>query len=117
MNFVKSTNIFLNEQNPPEKKLFVAVLSQALHDAFATHVPNLEKKQAQSWLLGNSAHFREICLHAGTAPQYVLQKIKKRVDGTEGWKFELKMRTTPPRVRKRKHITGNAYYAAKRATA
>ena len=43
-----------------EQRLFIAVLSQAVHDAFSSHVPELEKRQARIWLTSNSKNFKEI---------------------------------------------------------
>ena len=103
----------------PERKLFVAVLSQAIHDAFSSHVPKLEKRQAQAWLIGNSEDFRIICENAGRDAKYVLTRIKRKILQANGWNVDISLRTTPPRRRRqmkninKKHLTGNAYYAAK----
>ena len=51
MNFIKSNN-FYSHQSSPEKKLFIAILSQAVHDAFSSHVPLFERRAARSFLLG-----------------------------------------------------------------
>jgi hypothetical protein len=92
------------------------VLSQAVHDAFSSHVPKVEKQKAQSWLMSDSKDFKNICEHAGRNAQYVLEKIKSKILKANGWNVDISVRTTPPRIRKRKqkHLTGNAYYAAKR---
>ena len=75
-NFIKSTDIYSNNKiDCPERKLFIAVLSQAVHDAFAKHVPPYEKSQAQAWLISNSYDFKIICEHAGRESKYVLGKI------------------------------------------
>ena len=103
----------------PERKLFVAVLSQAVHDAFSSHVPGHEKKQAQAWLLGNSQDFRDICENAGRDARYVTTRIRRKILQANGWDVDISLRTTPPRRRRqmkninKKHLTGNAYYAAK----
>ena len=105
-----------------ERRLFVAVLSQAVHDAFSEHVPPYEKIQAQSWLMSNSKDFRDVCEHAGRNSGYVLTKIRRRILEKNGWNVNLTVSTTPPRHRrqmkqyrqKHKFLTGNAYYAAKR---
>jgi len=112
--FIKSTNTYISDWTSPERRLFIAVISQAVHDAFSNHVPKLEKQQAQSWLMSNNRDFKNICEHAGRNAQYIFEKIRKKILEANGWNVNLSMRTTPPRIRKRKHLTGNAYYAAKR---
>ena len=114
--FIKANNMFISEYSSPEKRLFVAVLSQAVHDAFSSHVPRLEKQQAQAWLMSNSKDLKTICENAGRSAQYVVEKIRKKILKANGWNVDISMRTTPPRIRKykQKHLTGNAYYAAKR---
>ena len=103
----------------PEKRLFIAVLSQAVHDAFSEHVSTIEKQKAQSWLMSNSYDFRTICECAGRSSRYVLEKIRRKILEKNGWNVNLSLRTTPPRRRRqmkninKNHLTGNAYYAAK----
>ena len=77
--FIKANNMFISEYSSPEKRLFVAVLSQAVHDAFSSHVPRLEKQQAQAWLMSNNRDFRDICEYAGRDSKYVFKKIKIRI--------------------------------------
>ena len=115
-NFIKSTNVHTPDWTSPERRLFIAVLSQAVHDAFSSHVSGLEKRQAQAWLTSNSRDFKEICELSGRNSKYVLTKIRRRILEANGWNVDISMRTTPPRIRKykQKHLTGNAYYAAKR---
>ena len=114
--FVKASNTYVSDWSSPERRLFIAVISQAVHDAFSGHVPKLEKQQAQSWLTSNSKDFKNICEYAGRSAQYVFEKIRKKILRANGWNVDISMRTTPPRIRKykQKHLTGNAYYAAKR---
>jgi hypothetical protein len=114
--FVKASNTYVSDWSSPERRLFIAVISQAIHDAFSSHVPRLEKQQARSWLTGNSKDFKNICEYAGRSAQYVFEKIRKKILKANGWNTDISMRTTPPRIRKykQKHLTGNAYYAAKR---
>ena len=104
-----------------EERLFVAVLSQAVHDAFSVHVPGMERRQAQAWLMSNSRDFRDICEYAGRDSKYVLKKIKIRIIKEGGWDVEKKFKTTAKHRRQMKKnreaykgLTGNAYYAAKR---
>ena len=63
----------------PEKRLFTAVLSQAVHDAFSNHVEGIEKRQALHFLTHDSHSLRIICEMAGRNPNYVIQKITKRL--------------------------------------
>ena len=119
--FIKSTSIYLSEKHDcPEKRLFVAGLSQAVHDAFSAHVPSMEKRAARSFLTGNSEDFRSICELAGRDSRYVKERIRKKVLREDGWNVDVKIRISSPRRRRqmkktsKKHLTGNAYYAAKR---
>jgi len=121
-NFIKSTNAYTSDWTSPERRLFVAVLSQAVHDAFSSHVPGLEKRQAQAWLMSNSEDFKNICELSGRNSEYVLAKIRRKILEKNGWNVNTSLRTQPRRRRQmreinKKHLTGNAYYAAKRATA
>jgi len=104
----------------PEEKLFVAVLSQAVHDVFSTHVQKFEREAAVAFFMNKSKRFRDICELAGREPQYVYEKIRKRILQGRGWNLDESMRKTyRTRVNrkrkkyKKKHLTGNAYYAAK----
>ena len=121
-NFIKSTNAYTSDWTSPERRLFVAVLSQAVHDAFSSHVPGLEKRQAQAWLMSNSEDFKNICELSGRNSEYVLAKIRRKILEKNGWNVNTSLRTQPRRRRQmreinKKHLTGNAYYPAKRATA
>ena len=120
---IKSSSAYTTDNiDGPERRLFIAVLSQAVHDAFADHVPPYEKSQAQAWLMGNSTDFQNICENAGRESKYVLEKIRRKILEKNGWNVNVSLRTTPRRRRQmkninKKHLTGNAYYAAKRASA
>ena len=71
--FIKASSTYASDKmDGPERRLFIAVLSQAVHDAFSSHVPGLEKRQAQAWLMGNSEDFKIICENAGRDAKYVL---------------------------------------------
>ena len=118
--FIKSSSAYTSDRmDGPEKRLFIAVLSQAVHDAFSEHVSGIEKQKAQTWLMSNSRDFKEICELSGRDSNYVLEKIRKRILEKNGWNVNLSIRTTPPRRRRqmkninKKHLTGNSYYAAK----
>ena len=113
--FIKSSPAYaFGKIDCPEKRLFIAILSQAVHDAFADHVPRLEKEAARNFLTRNSSDFRHICEMAGKNAAYVKERIRKQVLREKGWNADLSLRTQPRRIRKQKHLTGNAYYAAKK---
>ncbi len=76
--FVKSNN-YGQSNSSPEKKLFIAVLSQAVHDIFSDHVERLDKSQAVEFLTNDSYHLRLICELAGRNPDYVRGKIRKKL--------------------------------------
>ena len=67
------------QNSPPEERLFVAVLSQAVHDVFSNPVEKLDKQQAKEFLTQNTWHFKMICEFAGRNPEYVIRKMKKRM--------------------------------------
>ena len=101
----------------PEEKLFIAVLSQAAHDVFSSHVQKNDRDAAIAFFLGRGKQFRDICELAGREPQYVYEKVRKRILQGRGWNLDQSMRKTyrtrVSRKRKKKYLTGNAYYAAK----
>ena len=69
-----------NEQKVvPETKLFTAVLAQAVHDVFSTHVEKIDKAQAMDFLTEDSYHLRMICELAGRDASYVREKIRKKL--------------------------------------
>ena len=120
-NFINSTDIYTTDKsNCPEKRLFVAVLSQAVHDAFSDHVGAIEKRAARGFLKSDSEDFKLICELAGRNSDYVKEKIRIKVLRENGWNVDVSLRTKPRRRKQmkeinKKHLTGNAYYAAKRA--
>ena len=63
----------------PETKLFTAVLSQAVHDVFSSHVDKIDKEQAMEFLTNNSFQLRMICELAGRDADYVRGKIRKKL--------------------------------------
>ena len=63
----------------PQTKLFTAVLAQAVHDVFSTHVEKNDKRQAMDFLTEDSWHLRMICELAGRDADYVRQKIRKKL--------------------------------------
>jgi hypothetical protein len=120
----------------PEKSLWIAVLCRAALDAFKGP-PNLnmERKanvshknlydfnrdQARHFFLEGGSHFNDICEMAGRDPSYVKEKARKLILRQNGWNVDVPI-TSRYRSRKRsrqrgkykkKHLTGNSYYAAK----
>jgi len=119
----------------PEKDLWVAVLTRAVLDA-VKGPPRLDmnrranishknhytydRDQARHFFMEGGAHFRHICEMAGRNPTYVQAKIRKVLLRKDGWNVDVPItshyRQGPKRNRgrpKKKHLTGNAYYAAK----
>ena len=121
----------------PEKDLWVAVLCRAVLDAVKgppqldmTRKANRSHKNhyhydrnaARHFFMEGGAHFRCVCEMAGRNPDYVQAKVKKIILRKNGWNVDVPItshyRQGPKRGRKRgkykkKHLTGNAYYAAK----
>ena len=120
----------------PEKSLWVAVLCRAALDAFKgppqldmsrkanishqNHY-NYDRDQARHFFLSGGSHFNEVCEMAGRNPQYVKQKARKLLLRENGWNVDVPItshyRQGPKRGRKKyrkKHLTGNSYYAAKK---
>jgi len=121
----------------PEKELWVAVLCRAVLDACKgppdldmTRKANISHKShyrynreaARHFFMTGGPHFRDICEMAGRNPAYVQAKIRKILLRKNGWNVDVPItshyRQGPKRKRgrpKKKHLTGNAYYAAKAA--
>ena len=120
----------------PEKDLWVAVLCRAVLDA-CKGPPQLnmskhsnvshknqytyDRDQARHFFLEGGAHFKNICEMAGRNPEYVQAKVRKVLLRKNGWNVDVPItshyRQGPKQGKKRgpkkKHLTGNAYYAAK----
>ena len=112
--WISQANILGHRVLMPEERLFIAVLSQAAHDAFSTHVGKLERDAARAFFMNNSRRFRDICEYAGREPQYVHEKVRSRILKANGWNLDKSMRRTyqhRKRKYKKKHLSGNAYYA------
>jgi len=119
----------------PERDLWIAVLCRAVLDA-VRGAPQLDmnsranishknhynynKDQARHFFLNGGWDFKIICELAGRNPAYVQQKIRKILLRKDGWNVDVpitshyrqgskKGRGRP----KKKHLTGNAYYASK----
>ena len=120
----------------PEKDLWVAVLSRAALDA-CKGPPNLNMKvpaniphknlygynrqAARHFFLEGGKHFRDVCEMAGRNPDYVKAKVRKIILRKSGWNVDVPItshyRQGSKRGRpKKKHLTGNAYYAAMKET-
>ena len=121
----------------PEKDLWVAVLCRAVLDACKgppdldmtskanishQNVYTYDRDQARHFFLNGGQHFREICEMAGRNPDYVQARIRKVILRKEGWNIDIPITSHYRQGRKRgkrkpkykkKHLTGNAYYAAK----
>ena len=120
----------------PEKDLWVAVLCRAVLDACKgppdldmtrkankSHksLYNFNREAARHFFMEGGFHFNLICEMAGRNPNYVQAKIRKILLRKNGWNVDVPItshyRQGPKRKRKpkyrKKHLTGNAYYAAK----
>jgi len=120
----------------PEKTLWIAVLCRAALDA-VKGAPQLDmdsrsnvshknyytynRDQARHFFLKGGWDFKIICEFAGRNPVYVQQKMRKMILRENGWNVDVPI-TSHYRSRKagrkrgrykKKHLTGNAYYAAK----
>jgi hypothetical protein len=119
----------------PEKDLWVAVLCRAVLDACKgppdldmtskanishKNVYNFNRDQARHFFLEGGPHFTHICEMAGRNPAYVQTKIRKIILRKNGWNVDVPAyshyrqgpKKRKPKYRK-KHLTGNAYYAKK----
>ena len=121
----------------PEKDLWVAVLCRAVLDACKgppdldmtrkankSHksLYNFNREAARHFFMEGGYHFRLICEMAGRNPAYVQNKVRKVILKKNGWNVDVPItshyRQGPKRGRRKpkyrkKHLTGNAYYAAK----
>ena len=123
----------------PEHYLWVSVLSKAAHDALYSS-DWMESRQAIKWFKAQRADFRKVCELAGKDPNYVYTHIIKKIKDREahmeyvktGNRFYVKDnqglcrggivyhshyrhgRKRGPYKKKKKHLSGNSYYAAKR---
>ena len=127
-----------NQPQTPEGCLWISVLSKAAHDAIYTS-DWLESRKAIAWFKSNSEDFQEVCRLAGFNPAYVSWKMDEPLTNREnhmeyvktGNRFYVKDNIGLPRggkvyhshyrlgkkrgpYKKKKHLTGNAYYKAKR---
>ena len=118
----------------PEKDLWIAVLCRAALDAFkgppcldmsrkanVSHKNhyNFNRDQARHFFLEGGAHFREICEMAGRNTQYVRERARKVLLRENGWNVDVPITShyrqgLKREKRRKKGLTGNSYYAAKR---
>ena len=139
--FVKSLATEREDITTPEHYLWVSVLSKAAHDAMYSS-DWLESRKAIAWFKANRADFKEVCRMAGRNPAYVYTRMLKPLEKREshmkwvrsGNRYYVKnneglcrggivyhshyrhgKKRGPYKKRKKKHLTGNAYYAAKAA--
>ena len=121
----------------PEKDLWVAVLCRAVLDACKgppdldmtrkankSHksLYNFNREAARHFFMEGGFHFNLICEMAGRNPAYVQNKVRKVILKKNGWNVDVPItshyrqgskRGKRRGRRKTKHLTGNAYYAAK----
>ena len=123
----------------PEHYLWVSVLSKAAHDALYSS-DWFESRKALEWFKAQRSDFREVCELAGKDPNYVYTHIIKKIKDREahmqwirtGQRYYVKDNQglcrggivyhshyrqgykRGPYKKKKKHLTGNSYYAAKR---
>ena len=80
-------------------------------------------EQARHFFLEGGIHFRLVCEMAGRNPDYVQTKIRKILLRKNGWNVDVPItshyRQGPKRGNKRgkykkKHLTANSYYAARK---
>jgi hypothetical protein len=67
-----------------EKKLWRAVVCQALYDALSDvqnkTTPYRVKEQAQNWFINNSGNFKRACDFAGFDADYLSKKVCKLIE-------------------------------------
>jgi len=78
----------------PETRLFSAVLSQAVHDAFSGHADKSDRNQAVDFLTKDSFHLCMICDLAGRDAGYVRRKIRKKLLRENGWNVDVSINKT-----------------------
>ena len=83
-----------------------------------------DRDQARHFFMEGGKHFRHVCEMAGRNPDYVQERIRLKILRKKGWNVDVPVtshyRQGPKKGRKRgpkkkKKLTGNAYYAAKAA--
>ena len=95
------------------------------------NIYTFDRDQARHFFMEGGSHFKLICEMAGRNPAYVQDKVRKVILRKDGWNVDVPItshyRQGPKRKRgrmikrvsrkrgkyKKKHLKGNAYYAAK----
>ena len=136
--FDRKTGTEIEELNSPEHELWVCVLSKAAHDALYSS-DWWQSRLAIEWFKGKGRDFADVCKNAGKNPDYVHRKMIKQIIEREemmrsvrkGSRLCVKPRYESKRKRRSvnkirpsryrggrlaKRLTGNSYYAAKRAS-
>jgi len=134
--FDPKTGTEREELPSPEHDLWVCVLSKAAYDALYCS-DWWQSRLAMEWFKGKGKDFTDVCKHAGKDPNYVYRKMINQIIKRE--KMMLSVRkgarlcvkpTSEPKHRSGltgqyhgryrggrlvKRLTGNSYYAAKKA--
>ena len=136
--FDRKTGTEIEELNSPEHELWVCVLSKAAHDALYSS-DWWQSRLAIEWFKGKGRDFAAVCKNAGKDPDYVYRKMINQLLKREeimrsvrkGHRLCVKPRYESKRKRRSvnkirpsryrggrlaKRLTGNSYYAAKRAS-
>ena len=72
----------------PEEKLWKAVLYQGVFEALsfrhnALPLTDQEKKTTRTWINLNNTDFKEVCENAGYDPMFIINKIKRVLNGNK----------------------------------
>ena len=119
----------------PEQQLWISVLSKAAHDAIFSSDWR-EARMAITWFKDKKKDFQKVCELAGYNHEYVHESMQEPIKNREshmewvksGNRYYVKNNIIAPKVyhshyrtgmkrgpyKKKKHLTGNSYYAAKR---
>jgi hypothetical protein len=82
---MENLNRYQTEQDKysrsPEQRLWKAILAQAVYDAlFEREITKKgERRDARDWFLFKTKSFYETCRNAGFDPNYVYEKMKKKI--------------------------------------
>ena len=65
----------------PEQRLWKAVLAQAAYDALFDRAitKKAERRDAKDWFLFKTKSFVDVCRNAGFDPNYIHEKMKKKI--------------------------------------
>ena len=84
----KLFSIDVEVKQSPEEKLWKAVLYQGVFEALsfkhnAIPLTDQEKKTTRTWIDLNNTDFKEVCENAGYDPIFIINKIKKVLNGNK----------------------------------